>query len=108
MSGKPKLQIILPDTFTQEHERVLTIYLSDDHRLDTAARRKLYEAIDLLSQAEVKSDTASSTFRQVYDQYVDHPFADAFFERLLALTNVPTQSPALTAKLARQIAPALE
>ena len=108
MSGEQKLQIILPDTFTQEHERALTLYLSDDRRLDTAARQKLYETIDLLSQAEVKSDTSSSTFRQVYEQYIGHPFADSYFERLLALTDVPTQSPALTAEFARRIAPALE
>lgn len=108
MSGESKHQIILPDTFTQEHERVLTRYLSDDRQLDTAARQQLYEAIDLLSQVEVQSDTTSSTFRQIYDLYIDHPFADAYFEQLLALTDVPTQSPALTADFARQIAPALE
>lgn len=108
MSSKTKPQIILPDTFTQEHERVLTIYLSDDRRLDTSLRQMLYEAIALLSQASVKSDTSSFTFRQVYDKYVDQPFADAYFEKLLALTDVPTQSPALTAEFARRIAPALE
>ena len=108
MSGKTPIQINLPDTFTQEHERVLTIYLADDRRLDIGLRQKLYEAIDLLSQAELKSDASSSTFRQVYDQYIDQPFANSYFEKLLALANVSTQSPALTAEFARQIAPALE
>ncbi len=108
MSGDTKTQIILPATFTQEHERVLTIYLSDDRRLDTASRQMLYEAIDLLSQAEVKSNTSSSTFRQIYDKYVDQPFANAYFEGLLALSDASTQSPALAAEFARQVAPALE
>lgn len=108
MNSEPKLQIILPDTFTQEHEWILTIYLSDDRRLNTATRQKLYEAIDLLSQAEVKSDTSSSTFRQVYDQYVDQPFANSYFEQLLTLTDVTTQSSTLTAEFARQIASILE
>lgn len=108
MSDKTTLQIILPETFAQEHERVLTIYLSNDRQLDTSLRQVLYEAIDLLSQAKVKSDASSSTFRQVYDKYVDQPFADSYFEKLLALVDVPTQSPVLTAEFARQIAPALE
>lgn len=71
MSSSPQIEIILPHSFTQEHERVLTVYLSDDRRLDTAARQKLYEAIDLLSQAEVEVDTASYTFRQIYEQHKD-------------------------------------
>ena len=108
MSGATKLEIVLPDIFTQEHERVLTIYLSDDRRLDTSSRQMLFEAINLLSQAEAKSDISSSTFRQIYDKYVDQSFADSYFEKLLALTDVSTQSPALTAEFARQIAPQLE
>ena len=95
LPSETKLQIILPNRFTQAHERVLTRYLSDDRGLDTAARQMLYEAIDLLSQAEVRSGTSLSTFRQIYDEYVDHPFADAYFERLLTLADVSTQSPSL-------------
>ncbi|MEZ4862835.1 MAG: hypothetical protein R3C14_16075 [Caldilineaceae bacterium] len=107
MSDETQFQIILPNTFTQDHERALTIYLSNDGRLDTAGRQKLYEAIQLLSQAEVKSGAVASTFRQVYDDYIDEPLADTYFTRLLALADVPTQSPALTAEFARQIAPVL-
>lgn len=107
MSEKTAFQIILPATFTQKHAQALTLYLSDERKLDTTSRQFLYEAIDLLAQAEVKSGALLLTFRQVYDRHIDQSFADAYFEKLLALGDVPTNSPALAAAVARQIAPTL-
>jgi hypothetical protein len=107
VSEKTAFQIILPTTFTQKHAQALTLYLSDERKLDTTSRQLLYEAIDLLDQAEVKSGALLLTFRQVYERHIDRSFADAYFEKLLALGDVPTNSPALAAAVARQIAPIL-
>jgi hypothetical protein len=108
LSNEVHLQVILPDKFTKEHERILTLYLADDRRLNTLLRQRLYEAIDLLSQAEVRINRTFYTFRQVYDAHIDQAFADAYLEQLLALIDVPSQSPALAAKFARQIPAKLE
>lgn len=104
----PINQINISTAFTSEHERVLTDYLSGKQALDTTARQMLYIAIDLLGQSEIAIDNDTFTFRQIYNQHIDSQFATPYFEELLALTDVSTQSPTLTAKFARQIASTLE
>jgi hypothetical protein len=101
------MTVILPSSFGQKHERVLTIYLAGKP-LATAAWRTLYEAVDLLSQAQVSRQSGLQTFRQLYDAYVDQQLADKYITRLLALSDIKLQSPKLTAVFAQQVQPILE
>lgn len=104
---KTPQQIVLPEAFTQEHERVLTRYLQDDRGFSTTQWQALYTAIDLLGQAEVLVGDQRYTFRYLYNEYVDQHFADEYLRQLLRLTDLAKQSSALTAQFARQIAPRL-
>jgi hypothetical protein len=102
------MRILIPLAFSRPHEQALTAYLADYRRLNTGRWQRLYEAIDLLAQAKIMIGETSYTFRQLYDSYVDQPFADEYIEKLLALDYVVAKTPALIAAYARQIGPALE
>jgi hypothetical protein len=98
---------MLPPDFGHNHEQVLTTYLAGKP-LTTAAWRTLYEAVDLLSRAQVSRQSGMQTFRQLYNEYVDQQLADEYIMRLLALSDVKLQSPQLTAVFAQQVQPILE
>lgn len=61
-----------------------------------------------MDKAQVITLRGKRTFRQVYEREIDLRLADPYIEQLLALSDVVTDSPALTAAFARQIRPALE
>lgn len=102
------MQIILPTSFSKQHEQAFTAYLTDSRRLTSASWRLLFEAVDLLGQAVIVEENTTCTFRQVYNELIDEPFADEFINKLLTLKNITKQSPALTAVFARRISPILE
>lgn len=102
------MQILIPNTLTQEHRKVLSTYLTDDRLLRKADWVKIYEAIDLLNHAQIMYKNRTWSFRQVYNQQIDRLFADSYLKPLLGLNDVAKQSPALAAMFARQIKPALE
>jgi len=102
------MQIILPKAFTAEYQDVLTRYLVDDRLLNPAEWRLLYQGIDILNTARIQTDAGAETFRQAYHHQIDAGFATPYLERLLALEDVETQSPALIAEFARRIAPHLQ
>lgn len=108
VSNKPEVHVRIPSGFTREHERALTVFLNDDRRLDTPMRQKLFEAIELLGEAELKVNTSSYTFAQIYEQYIDRSFADTYIEQLLTLVDIAAQGPALSARFAKQIAAVLQ
>lgn len=102
------MQVTIPPTLTKEHRKVLTTYLSDDRFLRSAEWQKIYEAIDLLEDAQLILRNQTKTFRQLYNEYIDGRFADLYLDQLLKLSDVTRQSPALTSKFARQISPFLK
>jgi hypothetical protein len=102
------VRIVIPPAFSRPHEQTLTTYLADYRQLNTGSWQRLYEAIDLLAQAQVTAGETSYTFRQIYDSFVDRPFADEYIEKLLALNNVAKNTEALIATYARRIGPTLE
>lgn len=56
------MQIVTPPAFNKQHEIALAVYLHNPHGLDTAVWQQLYQAIDLLSQAQVIMDDTHRTF----------------------------------------------
>jgi hypothetical protein len=108
MNEDPLLQFIIPDQFEQAHYDALFAYLRDDRFLKTAVWRQLYNGIDLLDNAQVITEPTTRTFRQVYDELVDRPFANQYLEELLKTKNVPAESERIAAHFARQIKPVLQ
>ena len=102
------MQVIIPKTFTIQHQDVLTRYLADDRRLSPAKWRLLYQGIDVLDTARLQTDVGADTFRQLYHRHIDACFATPYLEQLLTLDDVVAQSPKLIAEFARQIAPHLQ
>jgi hypothetical protein len=108
MNEDPLLQFIIPDQFEQAHYDALFAYLRDDRFLKTAVWRQLYNGIDLLDNAQVITEPTTRTFRQVYDELVDRPFANQYIEELLETNNVSAESERIAAHFARQIKPVLQ
>lgn len=102
------MQFRIPYTLTKQHEQALTAYLTDRHKLTTAVWRHLYEAIDILNEAQVITGRSKHTFRQLYEAYVVEPFANPYIDQLLNSKDVLKESSALTAVIARQISPSLQ
>jgi hypothetical protein len=98
----------IPLGLTKKHEQALTAYLTDKRGLTTAVWQYLYEAIDLLDEAQVITGRSKRTFRQLYDEHVTQPFANQYIDQLLKTKDVQKESPALTAIIARQISPSLQ
>jgi hypothetical protein len=108
MGEELSLEIILPAGFNQQHYDALLAYLKSDQYLDPTVWRHLFQGVDLLNEAHVVTQDVSRTFRQVYDQLIDRPFADQFIAQLLATKDISKESPGLTAQFARQIKPILQ
>jgi len=101
-------KITLPETFTPQHQDILKRYLQDDRSLNTDEWQLLYTGIDILGTARINIDGTFTTFRQVYERHIDARWATPYLDRLLALTDIADESPALIAEFARRIAPYLE
>ena len=97
-----------PTDLTEAYKAAILTYLHDDRRLGRDRWRLLYQGIDLLGKARVITLRDERTFHQVYEREIDLRLADPYIEQLLALSDVVTDSPALTATFARQIRLALE
>lgn len=108
MNPEKPLQIILPSEFGQQHYDALIAYLVDSRKLTTAVWRYLFAGINLLDNAQVKTATTTQTFRQIYNQHIDRPFANQYIRQLLETNDVMAESPDLAARHARQIKPILE
>lgn len=53
------IQIVIPKTFTDQHQVVLTRYLRDDRSLKPDEWRELYAAMDILSDAHIYIDNVT-------------------------------------------------
>lgn len=102
------MQINIPQAFTREHHEVLTTYLTDSRFLRPAEWAKVYQAIDVLEQAELIHPSGRWNFRRIYHEHIDRLFADLYIDKLLLLNDIPRQNPALVAMFARQIRTTLE
>ncbi|HRQ42568.1 MAG TPA: hypothetical protein PLD25_32025 [Chloroflexota bacterium] len=102
------MQFIIPPSLTKKHEQALTAYLTDRRKLTTAVWQNLYEAIDILDEAQVIIGHSKQTFRQLYDVYVAQPFASPYIDQLLTTKDVAKEGSMLAAVFARQIGPSLQ
>lgn len=103
-----KASLRFPIDLTQAHKAAVLTYLRDDRSLGRDEWRLLYRGIDFLGEARVLTVEGERTFHQVYEREIDLRLADPYIERLLALSDVVVDSPALAAAFARQIRPTLE
>ena len=101
------MQFEIPKTVSKIHEQALAAYLARTQNLSQDAWPHLFQAINLLDNAQIITDDSGQTFRQAYDKYVGQPFANEFIDQLLATGDVTKESPVLTAVFARQIQPTI-
>lgn len=99
---QPAIAILVPQTFTDDDERIVLAYLQDELR-GPAAWERASNAFDRLNDALLVIDGVRVTFRSLYRQEIDQQLAGAYLDALLALGDVATESPALWARYARQI-----
>jgi hypothetical protein len=102
------MKLVFPPALTKKHEVALRTYLSRNPQYDGSVWELIYEAIDLLAQAQVIEEQVTRTFKQVYTEHVERPFADRYIEQLLTSKDVTKDSPGITAAFARQIIPTLQ
>jgi hypothetical protein len=102
------MKFFIPSALTKKHQDALRTYLSRNPQYDTLVWEMIYEAIDLLAQAQVITDQVPQTFKQVYTEHVERPFADQYIAQLLSSKDVAKDSPGVTALFARQIMPTLQ
>lgn len=102
------MQPFIPPTLTKKHRQTLTTYLIDDRLLRSAEWSVVYEAINILEQAQFVFQHGTRSFRQVYNLYIDRKFADLYINELLTLDDVPNESLALAARYAQKIRSALK
>ena len=98
------MKILFPPAYTFEHEQLTLRYLRLGRLALTFAEWKvLFTAFDLLHQAVVEVKQGSMSFRTIYQEQVDRPFADRYIDALLQLVNITQGQDALRAQFARQI-----
>jgi len=102
------MKIILPSTLTKKHQDALQKYLRGNPQYGTSIWETVYEAIDILSQTQVITEQTTRTFRQIYTEYVERPFAEPYIEQLLASDNVTKENLHIAAVFARKIIPSLQ
>lgn len=96
--------MILPETFGNQHQRVILAYLRQGQQGVTAAERpRLLEGFDLLHHGYLFVGNKRYSFRMLYTLHVDEPFAASFMTQLLQMKEVAWQQEALRATYARQI-----
>ena len=98
------LKINLPDAFTVEQERLILKYLKLGRwSLIFSEWKELLVGFNVLQNTELETTLQKLTFSQVYQEYVDIPFADGYINRLLTLENVVEQHISLWAETARAV-----
>ncbi len=98
------LRIELPESFSNEHERLILKYLSSGRQsLASLEWKRLLNGFDLLHEARVKSEAGEQTFKQVYAIHVEQPFANIYINDLLRLSDISRKQQALRARFARGI-----
>lgn len=98
------LKINLPGAFTVEQERLILKYLKLGRRsLVSSEWKELLVGFNVLHNAELETTLHKLTFSQVYEEYVDIPFADSYINRLLTLEDVVEQHISLWAETARAV-----
>lgn len=96
--------ISLPAGYSGRHQRTILKYLVEGrHALSSAEWKIALSGFDMLHQAVVETETENLTFREVYQQHVDRPFADRYISELLRLRDVAQEHQAVRARFARAI-----
>lgn len=101
---KPVITIQLPANFSPYQEQIILKYLTRGrHSLSYSEWGAALSGFNELHQAIVITQTVNATFRQVYNKYVDLPFADLYLSQLLNLPHIGRQFSALHAQVKRSI-----
>ena len=103
------LSIELPSDFSDECQRPILKYLVEERwTLSYTEWQVVLHSFDLLHRAKVVVEGKVFTFRQVYADHVEHPFANLYITALLKLVDVSQGYAALRARLARSIVKRLQ
>ena len=103
-----EIRITLPPNLTARHLRVVLKYFERTDRLTPQEWRVALETFDALGKGIVAVGRRRMSFQQVYDRYVDRPYADAFIAQLLALEDVEADAEALQQQFAFDVLAGLE
>lgn len=96
--------IQLPPHFTHNQHLLIVKYLVHGrHTLSVAEWQVVLLGFDELHQALLVKPDETVTFKQIYEKYVELPFANLYLTELLNLPKVAQQYPTLRARLARVI-----
>jgi hypothetical protein len=101
------MKFVIPPAFTRNYQLALKGYLSNPPQANAPLWETIYEAIDLLEYAYITVDQSTLTFRQLYSNYVERPFADKYIEQLLSTEDVAKENIRIAALFAQQIVPTL-
>lgn len=97
-------RIKLPAHFMVEQNNLVLKYLIQGRQSLTRVEwQQVLAGFDVLHEARAVSDSESLTFRQLYEIFVERPFADLYIDALLQLKAVSRDYHALRADFAHQI-----
>ena len=72
------MRFIVPARLTTKHQAALRGYLNKNPGRNASAWESVYDAIDILANAQVVSDQRTQTFRQIYVEHVERSFANKY------------------------------
>lgn len=98
----------MPPNLTARHLRVVLKYFEKTDRLSPQEWKIALETFDALDKGSVAIGRRRTSFRQVYDRYVDRQYADNFVAQLMALEDLEAGAEALQRKIAFEILTMLE
>lgn len=100
------MPVHLPPGFTDAHRKIARRFVESE-AFPKDEKALLFEAFDLLHQAEIGSEDESERFAAVYDRLIETQFADDYLRRLLEVDDIEAIAEPLRAHVSRQIMPVL-
>ncbi|MFQ5799823.1 MAG: hypothetical protein ACE5H0_14175 [Bacteroidota bacterium] len=101
------MHVRLPPNFTYAH-RTITRRFVEGKSFPSDERALLFEAFDLLHQAEIDAEGEMESFATIYDRLVESRFANDYLRGLLEAQDVEAVAEPLRAQVSRKIMPALQ
>jgi hypothetical protein len=106
MRGPVNVQ--LPVALTPRQRDLALRYFRERRSFSAEERYEAMAAFDLLHDATLGAGETTKTFRTLYDEFVEQPFAGSFLEQLLAAEDVRSVSRLLSVRMGNQILDALQ
>ncbi len=101
------VRVQLPAALTSRQRELALRYFRERRFFTAEERYEAMAAFDVLHGAMLVGDTAR-TFRALYEEFVEQPFADSFLAQLLAAEDVRSVSRLLSVHIGGQIIDALK